>query len=413
MNRQIVAALAAASLVVGAEPASAQWKALKFDRDTSYNLRALGFQRPAQILVGRDGRMLVAPEYFNGEAQAFDSTFKKLPWNLKTARGPGGDVFYFTQWGWVGDSVWVLDPFYKQVAIIGSTGTLTTSIGWPSWVRPFWRDRRKYPLFSSVRTWHAAYPDATVLVEPSQPRRLLDTPGYDPDQNLLVRIDGDGRILKTVASMPAMDGRFQLRSGTERQWVTVPNYARSLWKVSADGRRIAVVSPIPADSGAFRITAIDENGDTVFSRRYAIEAARIAKARIDTIVNSQKAFGRYTVDQMRDTVRKLMPEFYSPLITVDVGLDYSVWVSVRRPSTKIEDAEYFVVYAKGEPKGVVTVPRPTKFVARSLDKLWVIQQDRVKNLTLLIRFLPAGAKAARPSRSVRAAASSPQERPPE
>jgi hypothetical protein len=410
-TRNLALVLALATLV--SSPLSSQWRPLNFARDTSYNMRLLGFPRPAWVLAGRDGRMLLVPEYFQGEVVAYDSMFKKLPWTLSVGRGPNGDVFYVTQWGWVGDSVWLLDPFYKQVAIVGAKGTLAKSISWPTWVRPFWSDRRKYPLFSSVLAWHAAYPDATLLVEPTQPRHLLDTPQYDPDQRMLVRIDGDGRILKTIARIPAMEGRFQLRSGTEKQWVTVPNFAKAIWKASTDGRRIAVVSPISSDSGAFRITAIDENGDTVFSRRYAVEAARIAKERIDTILAAQKEFGRYTAAQVRDTVRKLFPAFYSPIVSADVGLDNSIWVSVRRPSTKVEDAEYFVVDAKGEPQGVLTVPRPTRFVSLSLGKIWVIQQDRVKNTSLLIRFLPAGAKGARPFRSELSGASSLPARSPE
>jgi hypothetical protein len=393
-------------LAVHTRPLQAQWRALSFVRDTSYNLKALGFSRPSQLLAGRDGRMLVAPDFLNGDVAVFDSAFNKLPPAFKMGRGSNREVVYMTQWGWVGDSIWILDPFLKQVAFVGAAGNVTKSVGFPSWVRPFWRDRRKYPLFANM-TWYAAYPDATLLVEPTQPRRLLDTPGYDPDQRMLVRIDGDGRIVRSVARMPRMDGRFQLRSGTERQWITVPNYPKSLWSVSNDGRRVAVVSPAPADSGAFTITSVNEDGDTLFSKRFVIPAARIARSRVDSLLAGQRAFGRYTLEQVRDTVRTLIPAFYSPVINAEVGLDYSVWVSVRRPTTRVEDAEYFVVNDKGEPQGVVTVLRSTKFVARSLDRMWVIQTDRVKQATVLVRFVRSDAKVVRPSRSARAVASSP------
>src|SRR5690349_18269226 len=177
----------------------------------------------------------------------------KQPFKMSLGRGRGSDVFYVTQWGLVGDSVWVLDPVYKQVVWVGMDGTVKKSVGWPSWVRPFWADRRKYPLFASIRYWYAAYPDGTILVWPGEPRRVLDTPGYDPNQDLIVRIDGDGRIVRTVARVPSMDGRFELRGGTEKMTVTVPNYPKVLSRVSSDGRRVAVVSPIATDSGAFRI----------------------------------------------------------------------------------------------------------------------------------------------------------------
>ncbi len=396
--------------VAVAPSAAAQVRALDFVRDTSFNLRALGISRFGQAIAGRDGRMLFAPEYWNGEVVLVDSSFKKQPWTFKFGRRT--EVAYFTQIGWVGDSVWVLDPAFRQIVYVGADGNVAKSIGFPSWVRPFWRDRRKYPLFANMM-WHAAYPDATLLAEPVAPRHLLDTPGYDAGQKMLVRIDGDGRIVRLVARMPRMDGKLQLRSGTERQSIIVPGYAKSLWSVSNDGNRIAIVSPVTSDSGVFHVTTVDQNGDTVFSRRYAVEANRNNRTRIDSVLGVQKAFGRYTAAMVQDTVRKLMPTFFSPVSGIDVGVDYSVWVTIRRPSTKTEDGEWFVVDSAGEPRGIVTLPRTSKFVSRSLDRVWLQQVDRVKNTAFVIRYRPRGAIATRPTRSARAGASSPPARPQE
>jgi hypothetical protein len=407
MNRRIAAALAF-SLVAGAPSVDAQTRVLNFVRDTSYNMRVHGLQRFTNVLVGRDGRMLFTPEYWNGEVVLFDSLFKKQAFTFKIGRRT--DIAYFTQIGWVGDSVWVLDPLYKQVVYVGSNGEMAKSIGFPSWVRPFWKDRRQYPLFARM-TWYAAYPDGTLLTEPAQPRHLLDTPGYDPTQRMLVRIDGDGRIVKLIARMPQMDGRFQLRSGTEKKAFTVSGYAKSHWAVSSDGLRVAVVTPVASDSGAFQVTTINDNGDTLFSRRYVVEANRFNAKRRDSLVAGFPAFGRYSEEQVRDTIKKLMPEFFSPVTGVDVGVDYSVWVTIRRPTTKVDEGEWFVVDATGEPRGIVTLARNTKFVSRSLDRIWTQQVDRAKNTAFVIRYLPKDATATRPSRSVRAGASSQPETP--
>jgi hypothetical protein len=412
MNSRII--VAALALLASAVPASAQWRAVALTRDTSLDLKKAGFPRTSQVLINRDGRILIATEYFGGEIASFDSALKKLPWKVQTGRKPEGgmsDVVYVNQWGFVGDSVWLLDPYYKHIAYIGTDGSVAKSIGFPSWVRPFWKDRRKYPLFANM-AWQAAYPDATLLVEPSLPRRILDTPGYDADQRMLVRVDGDGRVVKLVARMPAMDGRVTLRSGTERTTVNVPNFPKAYWKVSTDGRRVAVVTPIASDSGAFRVDVMDENGDTVFTKRYAVDAARMPATRVDSLVAPQKGFGRYSVEQVRDTVRKLIPAFYTPLVGVDIGLDYSVWVSVRRPTTKIEHTDVLVLDPKGEPVGITTVLRNAKIMGRSLDRLWIQELDRGKNTNLLVLY-SVGPKAARPSRSVRAAASSQTGKQPE
>lgn len=401
---------AAAVWLTCAASLGAQTKRLTYVRDTSFNFSAQGFRRLVMVLVAKDGRMIVAPEFFSGTAVAFDSTGKKLPWALPLRRGDNSEVWGVSRWGWVGDSVWVVDPGFRQIAMIGRDGKVAKSIGFPSWVRPFWRDRRKYPLFSQMQ-WQAMYDDGTLLVEPSKSRRLLDTPEYDRSQKVLVRVDRDGRILRTVARAPEMEGRMQLRSGTERRWVSVPNFPRTFWQTSADGERIAVVTPLPRDSGAFRVTMLSDQGDTVFSKRYVVDAARVSKAATDGFLATVQPFGRYTAQQIRDTIVKQMAAFHSPIVALHVGVDHSTWIWIRRPTSDPQQAEWFVIDAKGEPVGVTVFPRAFKMTAASLDRVWTVESDRVKQTSTIVRLRRADARAARPTRSARASASSSPARP--
>lgn len=400
-----------AAVLGAAAPAGAQSHRLTYVRDTAFELSGQGFRQPPAVLIGRDGRMVVAPQFSVGEAIQLDSAGRPLKWKLPI--GFRSEVGWVNAWGWCGDSLWIADQSFGQIAMVGANAKVTSSVPFPTWIRPFWKDRRQYPLFSRM-TWYAMYGDGTLLVEPSVSRRLLDTPGYDPGQKLLVRVDRDGRILRTVARMPLMEGRMQLRSGTERRWVNVPYYARAFWKAAADGERVAVVSPIPADSGAFRVTVVNGQGDTVFSRRYAVEGVRVPRASVDSFLKTVLPFGRYTGEQVRDTIAKQIPAFMSPVTGVMAGIDHSVWVAIRVPRADPTEARWFVVDSAGDPAGIATFPRGSRWAEVSLHRLWVLENDRVKQRTTIVRYRRSDAKPARvalPARSAPASAS-PSSAPP-
>jgi hypothetical protein len=411
---RLVGALGCAGLVLAAlcaPRAGAQGRRLTYVRDTSLDLVRQGQGgRTVTALVRRDGYMIVAPEYFYGDAIAFDSTGKRQAWHVRFGGGGDAEVGFVTAWGWAGDSLWVADNGYRQLALIGGDGKIARSIGFPTWVLPTWHDRRQYPLFARMN-WYAMYGDGTLLVEPYQVRRLFDTPGYDPDQKLLVRIDRDGRILRTVARAPAMEGQLLLRSGTERKTWNVPNYPRSYWKTSTDGERVVLVAPIPSDSGAFRVTMVSSLGDTLFSRRYAIDAARVSRAAIDSFLTTVKAFGRYNAQQVRDTITKLIPPFRSPVAAVLVGVDHSVWVSIRRPKSEPQEAEWMVMDERGDVVGTTMLRRMFKMTAVSVDHLWSVETDRVRQNSAIVRYRRTDARVVRPTRSASSSGSSSPARP--
>ncbi len=405
-SRWIVVAVA---LCLCTTALGAQHRRLTYVPDTAFQLADQGIRRLVTALVRKDGRIVVASEYYYGEAIALDSMGRKLPWALPL--GPQrGEVGTVGSWGWVGDSLWIADGFFKQIAIVGGDAKVAASIRFPSWVRPFWRDRRKYPLFSDM-AWLAMYGDGTMLVEPSQSRTLLDTPGYDRSQKLLVRVDRDGRIVRTVARVPEMDGRMVLRSGAERRTVTVPGYARTFWKASTDGERVAVLTPSPKDSGAFQVTMLSSWGDTVFSKRYVVDAARAAKSAMDGFLASIKPFGRYTAEQIRDTVAKQISAFSSPVLALHVGLDHSTWVRVRRPASDPRQSEWFVIDEKGAPVGNAFFALTFRPTALSVDRIWTVERDRVQQTSTIVRLRRADATGVRPARSARTSASSTPARP--
>lgn len=379
---------------------------LQYAPDLTIDLAKGGMRGVDQMIVNKRGKMVVVHAVYPRELIAFDSLGRKNKWPLQIGRRSAkSDISVINNTGWVGDSMWIADTGFDQLAVIDSSGRLVRSIERPSWVRPFWRDRRKYPLFRGLN-WQALYPDGTMLVIPLSPRALFDSPVYDRSKMHLLRVNADGKILRTVARVPAGETRLQLRDGMERTQIGVPFFAKTSWKVSEDGQRIAIVRPLTtaSDSGAFRVTTLNANGDTLFSRRYSVETRRVPTDEVEKTLATVKPFGRYSAEWIRDTLRKQVPVFESRVLNVGIGVDHSIWVWLRSP---IQETRAFVIDANGDPVGTVAFPPPWKLGALSVDRVWTTQRiGSLRNpMFNIVRLQRVTATAARPSRSASASAS--------
>jgi hypothetical protein len=415
----LILALSAASLAAqsASKPrhSTARIPELNYVPDLTIDLPKFGIARAGFFTVNHRGSMVVAADRYMGVLSAFDSLGNKLPWSMKIGRGNDSEIGWIFRAGWVGrgDSMWIDDGLYQQLAVVDGNGKVVSSFERPSWVRPFWRDRRKYPLFSSM-SWEAIYPDGTMLVLPFRPRALFDTPEYDRSMQYLVRVNSDGKILRTVARVPISDARVSLRDGMQRSYADIPFYAPTFWRTSDDGERVAVLTPLTtaSDSGAFRLTMLNENGDTVFSRRYVTEASRVPTSVVEAKLAEMKPFGRYSAQWISDTVRKLIPVFESRVLGITIGVDHSVWVWVRsdKPQTRA-----MVIDPRGDVVGMATFPPNRRSSQVSVDHVWQIQrnQPRKGGPTLaVVRLKRLPATTAPRARTATASASPRPARPP-
>jgi hypothetical protein len=360
------------------------------------------------INVSPRGSFIVRHQSRPPSVVVFDSVGAKTVWPLEIS-SRNADIGWVYGSGWVGDTLWIADRNFDQLALIDSTGKLIKSIEYPSWVRPFWRDRRKYPLFRALE-WHAVYRDSTALVMPSSPRAIFDTPEYDRSKAYLLRVDMDGKVLKTVAMLPAGPLGLLLRDGTEKTSIMNPFMAKTAWHVSENGERIAIVAPLKtaSDSGAFMVTALDANGDTVFARRYTVPTTRTPPDAIEKYLAGIKPFGRHTAEWIRDTLRKQIPVFESRVPTVRVGMDNSIWVWLR---TDRPEKRALIIDATGNAVGTVSFPPSMSIFAMTKDRAWTSHRDgpsRTNAPVKLMRMRLTPATTARPSRSASASTSLPR-----
>jgi len=405
-------------LLLFASSAGAQLRELKYEPELVIDLKADGVIMAGPLTVNHRGRMVIQTEPYTGKLIAIDSLGNKQPWDIAIGgnrrQREEADIGYRGKSGWVGDSLWIGDDMFGQVVLIDGNGKIVKSIERPSWIRPFWRDRHKYPVFRRMG-WEALYPDGTMLVEPSNPRALFDTPGFDRSKTYLMRVNADGKILRVITQVPAFDTRLRLVDGTRRKAFGHPFLTRNVWKVSADGERIAIAEPLKTanDSGAFLVTMLNADGDTVFTRRYVVETTRNSPEAIATALAGIESFGRHSAEWIRDTVRKDIPVFASRVIGIDVGIDHSVWVRLRSP---VPETRLFVIDARGNPVGTVAFPPSWRPGGYSLDRIWTTERigpSRNFKSSSVIRLKRATTTAARPARNASTSASPARSKQPE
>jgi hypothetical protein len=237
---------------------------------------------------------------------------------------------------------------------------------------------------------------------------IFETPEFDRSKTHLVRVDRDGRILKTIARVPPGDNRMTLRDGMERTVVGVPFFARPFFQVSGDGARIVVLQPLTSasDSGAFMLTSLDANGDTLFSRRFVVDARRVPDGEVQTALAAIKPFGRYTAEWIRDTVRKQIPAFQSRVLGMTTGVDHSVWIWLQ---PDVPGRQALVIDSTGTAVGTARFPISWNIGALAVDRLWMWEREGPINRPTkisLTRLRRVQTTAARPARSATGGASS-------
>jgi hypothetical protein len=296
-------------------------------------------QRGSALLVGADGRMISIP-LWGGEMVAFDSTGKQLPYK-QTIGGPTDpEIRYAERFGWAGKTMWVWDPPSSQIALVDPQLKVTKSLEIPTWIRPSWADRRKYPVFGRMGAM-AVYPDGSWLVVPSSPKSLVDTPEYDKTMSYMVRINENGSIQRTIARVPWLPNAPRGGRPDAGKKSSSRNFA--FWLASADGSRILIGVPsTTAGDSNHVITVINEKGDTIYSRSMF---------------------------------------FADPVAAARIGRDGSAWLQLRG---RTGDRTWLGLDPAGRERGTITFENNTFIHDADASRLWTT--EKVGNTQLLVRY---------------------------
>jgi hypothetical protein len=380
LSRLAIAFIAALSVRAGAQAKAPQLRAvqdLRVDQTTPTPNRSAAFT------VGPSGEMLVASGQLSGAIRGFDSTGKPLSWSVPFGNNRDLEIRWVWRMGWTGNSLWVADPGFKQIALIDGSGKVTKSLEYPSWVRPAWADRRKFPVFAGLEPL-ALYADGSWLVRPSNERSLVSTPEYDNSYSYLVRMSEGGSIEKVIARIRRGGVPPDPRVRSTSQAI-FPAFGLPVWDASTDGSRVVVVSTAltGADSATYRVTAIGARGDTVFSKQFPFVPVAMSKQSIDSVrMRYTRSLGDRASDAVREEMMKRLPWAYRPIEGVLMGRDQTVWIELR--STAPEHL-WLVLDTKGEAIGSVRLP--SEFVARVAERGRVWGFDReADRVTALVRY---------------------------
>lgn len=296
-------------------------------------------QRGASLIVAPDGRMISIPQW-GGDMIAFDSTGKQLPYK-QTIGGPTDpEIRYAQAFGWTGKTLWVWDPTSNQIALVDPQLKVTKSLETPTWIRPTWADRRKYPVFGRMGAI-SVYPDGSWLVVPSNPKSLLDTPEYDKTMSYMVRINENGSILRTVARIPWLPNAARGGRPEAGKKSAPRNFA--FWTPSRDGNRVVIGVPSTTTGDTSHvITMIGEKGDTLYSR----------------------------------------PMFFAdPVASAHVGRDGSVWLQLRG---RTGDRTWLALDPSGHERGTVTFENSAIIHEADGSRLWTT--EKIGNTQVLVRY---------------------------
>jgi hypothetical protein len=371
--------------------------------------------RDLLLAIGPKGQIAVTARGGWGGISVFDSAGKAYPWGVQTGRGDSSEIGFPLRMSWVGqsDTMWVADAsFDGQIVLIDGAGKVFKSLENPSWVHPSWAERRKYPVFGRMQLL-AMNSDQTMLIVPSRPKSLLDTPGYDRARSQVLRTTWDGAIRSTLATLPADNRAIQFRGSGCNYTLQVPFGRTAAWDASLDGSRLAMISMAgAADSGALRITMLNERSDTVFARDLPVPVERVPQESLDKFLSTLHTCGQLTTEQMRDSARSRFAKFTANVSGVMVGRDQSTWVLLRNPMTPTE-RRALILDPKGDVVGEVTLKHNENPLAVGRDYYWSFEQSKPRAPATLVRFrVDPNAKAAPPPRSAPASGSSKPSRPP-
>jgi hypothetical protein len=339
------------------------------------------FGRGAHLGIAPDGRIVVAPTF--GEILDLDTAGHRLSWKIPIG-GRDAEVRNVERLGWAGNTLWIIDGGFQQIALIDPKGKVTKSLEHPSWVRPSWADRRNFPVFGSITplAWAA---DSSWLVIPYRERSVLSTPGYDSTLQYIMKITEGGSIQKVIARVPRYEGGVRFPIGRGNRMVSVPQLGQTRWGVSTDGLGVAIVrvNSQGQDSATFRVTYIGDKGDTVFSRLYPYTPVKISPQSRDSLRERvQGRIGSRSEEEVRNAVAEKIPPFYAPVQAVVIGRDRTIWLLQYRTG---EENPWLVLDATGEQLGTVMLSKDYFLEAAERQRAWGFDR-KIGQPPVLVRY---------------------------
>ncbi|MGH7582589.1 MAG: hypothetical protein ACREL5_05135 [Gemmatimonadales bacterium] len=345
---------------------------LSATRDLDIDAASADLSRTSWMTVSRSGDILVA-QMDDGVIKVFSPAGQSRTIGHKGG-GPG-EFARLTRLGWIGDTLWTLDPANNRITFFGPDYKLLRTIPEPVGIQQ--RDGSGRLVDTGIEAYIQAViapGDLRAVIPITHPKAPWEN-GIDSGSSLLARINRDGVYKSRIAvepPEPACHKRFEATKGTAE--FLVPFCAIEVSTDWDGSGPVAVATPLIAGrTTGYDIELIDESGRSVFKRSTTTVPVMIPKSKSD----SANAAHNKWVARLSPGLRSAAPSYQTPRIypavrRVLVGRDHSVWVEERNAAP---GHTWRVFDPTGMVKGTLQLPENVSLQAAQLGTVWGFETD--------------------------------------
>jgi hypothetical protein len=324
------------------------------------------FARIAGVVPGPGGSALVY-EFRPPELRAFDADGKYLRTIGRAGGGPG-EFRMIGGAGFVGDTLWTVDPELKRVSLFTADGRVTATIS-QEVADPATSGSR---AFSGAYVWFVLPHNAAVGLASYWSEDLAS--GKVPMAPVL-RMTRSARTLDTIAWVSTLHSQLAFTTGTSHLYMRQTFSDTPLNIVAPAVERVFVVDRSVAASPAratFGVVALRVNGDTAWRRRYPYVPKPIPAATADSALSMSIKFGGATITREEVRQQLFLPAFRPPIAAVVAAEDGSLWLRREDGSATVD---YTVIGASGNLQATLTVKSNVAIMAVRGDFVWTTEKD--------------------------------------
>ena len=355
-----------------------------------------------RIWVGPRGRIVV-PLPQDRQLRIYDSSGTRIATAGRDGSGPG-EFRSLGSMGWVADTLWVFDGAQRRVSWVGPDGAVLRTDALPASamrgapvagttrVMGFFGPSAIYPdgsmigeanLFASAGPDFSGWPERTIVVAPPDRRGTVP-------REAQASADPASSQARIVARPPSYyDERWSMEvAGFSRG---IPFVASPIVAYTNDGSRFAYLETELGEEGrgTFTITVFDAEGDTTLARSYPFQGLAIPeRVRDSTLAAFIPPEGRPREgpadlpQRFQAIARERMPAYYPPVLAMLLGLDDSIWLTLRDSA---DTRRALILDGEGDPIGTLALPPRTTIRQATATHAWATQVDE-DGLAAVVRF---------------------------
>jgi hypothetical protein len=323
------------------------------------------------MLVARNGDILITQSQDNNIR-----VFKHDGGTATIGRGGGGPGEFrrVIRAGWVGDTLWALDPALSRISYFGPDYAFIRAVQDPS------TGQEAGPQNPVVSTFiQAVLPDGALraLASPypntPPPPWLAD---IDENETAVVRLSFSGEHLGRLGVQPDDPCRVSWAIGVGGSGGSVlPFCARPIstdWDASTDLATVWVERSEP-DSARYRVELIDYMGDTLIARTLPFTVRPISQFKLDSAMARQTERDlQHRPDYLASRPPLPPATFLPPILALLVGRDGTLWLEEEE---ELPTHQWLVLSSRGSPLGRVTLPANARVRVAERGMLWATITD--------------------------------------